>query len=87
MKQPYRCPECQQVFSRRWNLRQHCRTKHGFDPSPSIPTRISTKATDNPSNRLENILTDRFLNESQFITDDWLAQKDKAGLKTFSLNI
>src|SRR6476620_7859364 len=34
MKTKYSCPQCLQIFSRNWNMREHCRTQHGYDPEP-----------------------------------------------------
>ncbi|MFI5423685.1 MAG: hypothetical protein ACHQXG_02740 [Nitrososphaerales archaeon] len=34
MKPWYVCPTCSEQFSRRWNMRQHCRTQHNYDPLP-----------------------------------------------------
>src|SRR6478672_3569834 len=35
MKPKYSCPECPQQFSRKWNMREHCRTQHNYDPEPN----------------------------------------------------
>src|SRR6476619_4986060 len=35
MKPKYSCPECHQQFSRKWNMREHCRTQHNYDPEPN----------------------------------------------------
>jgi hypothetical protein len=43
MKPPYRCPRCSQEFSRKWNMLFHCRTQHGFDPSPAFSTTKPTQ--------------------------------------------
>jgi hypothetical protein len=32
MKPPHVCPECLQEFTRKWNMREHCRSQHGSDP-------------------------------------------------------
>lgn len=29
------CPKCGQQFSRKWNMREHCRTQHHYDPDPN----------------------------------------------------
>jgi len=34
MKPKYSCPQCLQIFSRNWNMREHCRTQHNYDPEP-----------------------------------------------------
>ena len=31
------CPECGQPFRRKWNMREHCRTQHRYDPAPPNP--------------------------------------------------
>lgn len=35
----YSCPECSQLFARRWNMRDHCRSQHGYDPDPIVGPR------------------------------------------------
>ena len=34
MKPWYVCTTCSEQFSRRWKMRQHCRTQHNYDPLP-----------------------------------------------------
>ena len=31
----YKCPTCAQEFSRKWNMRAHCKGQHDYDPIPS----------------------------------------------------
>lgn len=31
----YTCPTCAQEFSRKWNVRAHCKRQHDYDPIPS----------------------------------------------------
>jgi hypothetical protein len=35
MKPLHKCPKCSQEFSRKWNMREHCKTQHGHDPFPT----------------------------------------------------
>jgi hypothetical protein len=35
VKPKYKCSRCGQEFSRKWNLRAHCRNKHNYDPLPN----------------------------------------------------
>ncbi len=35
MKPKSLCPKCGELFSRRWNMREHCRTQHHYDPDPN----------------------------------------------------
>jgi hypothetical protein len=34
LKRQFKCRECLQEFRRKWNLRRHCRSQHGYDPQP-----------------------------------------------------
>jgi hypothetical protein len=35
MKPKSLCPKCGELFSRKWNMREHCRTQHHYDPDPN----------------------------------------------------
>lgn len=35
MKPKRLCPKCGEQFSRKWNMREHCKTQHNFDPDPN----------------------------------------------------
>jgi len=35
MKPKSLCPKCGEIFSRKWNMREHCRTQHHYDPDPN----------------------------------------------------
>jgi hypothetical protein len=35
VKPKYNCPQCAEEFTRKWNMRAHCRNKHNYDPLPN----------------------------------------------------
>ena len=36
MKPDHSCPKCGELFSRKWNMRKHCKTQHSYDPEPAL---------------------------------------------------